>query len=182
MVSPIPNRLIPAEILTSSHYIFGQIKVIQSGLLGMLTDTTSSIIEVNEASIAPIYKPSSVMNYASQLYMVRSEIAAVCLGKRDYLGLQGFLKSGYQRLIPYPVQISTRTYDLSGTIEWTGRFEFSALISEGTSNFFIVYDGIITAPLHPELKIETPVIILNRSYLEMLIVTKKVPNVAAVND
>ena len=34
MVSPIANRLIPAEILTSSHYIFGQIKVIQSGLGG----------------------------------------------------------------------------------------------------------------------------------------------------
>ena len=79
MVSPIPNRLIPAEILTSSHYIFGQIKVSQSGLVGMLTDTTNSFLEVNEASIAPIYKPSSVMNYASQLYMVRSEIAAVCL-------------------------------------------------------------------------------------------------------
>ncbi len=26
MVSSITNRLIPAEILTSSHYIFGQIK------------------------------------------------------------------------------------------------------------------------------------------------------------
>lgn len=182
MVSPIPNRLIPAEILTSSHYIFGQIKVIQSGLVGMLTDTTNSFLEVNEASIAPIYKPSSVMNYASQLYMVRSEIAAVCLSKRDYMGLQGVLKSGYQRLIPYPVQISTRTYDLTGTIEWSGRFEFSALITEGTSNFFMIYDGTITAPLYPELKIEAPVIILNRSYLEMLVVTKKVPNVAVVND
>jgi len=174
MVSPIPNRLIPAEILTSSHYIFGQIKVIQSGLVGMLTDTTNSFLEVNEASIAPIYKPSSVMNYATQLYMVRSEIAAVCLSKRDYMGLQGVMKSGYQRLVPYPVQISTRTYDLTGTIEWSGRFEFSALISEGTSNFLMVYDGIITAPLYPELKIETPVILLNRSYLETLIVTKKV--------
>ncbi len=175
MVSPIPNRLIPAEILTSSHYIFGQVKVIQSGLLGMLTDTTSSILEVNEASIAPIFKPSSVMNYATQLYMVRSEIAAVCLGKRDYMGLQGVMKAGYQRLVPYPVQISTRTYDVTGTVEWSGRFEFSALISEGTSSFFIVYDGIITAPLYPELKIEAPVIVLNRSYLEMMIVSKKVP-------
>lgn len=182
MVSPIPNRLIPAEILTSSHYIFGQIKVIQSGLLGMLTDTTSSFIEVNEASIAPIYKPSNVMNYASQLYLVRSEIAAVCLSKRDYMGLQGVMKSGYQRLIPYPVQISTRIYDLTGTIEWSGRFEFSALISEGTSNFFMVYDGLITAPLYPELKIEAPVIILNRSYLETLIVTKKVPTVPVVGE
>jgi hypothetical protein len=174
MVSPIPNRLIPAEILTSSHYIFGQIKVIQSGLLGMLTDTTSSFIEVNEASIAPIYKPSSVMNYANQLYIVRSEIAAVCLSKRDYMGLQGVMKAGFQRLIPYPVQITTRTYELSGTIEWSGRFEFSALISEGTSNFFMVYDAILTAHLYPELKLEAPVVILNRSYLETLIVTKKV--------
>src|SRR5512136_190442 len=154
MVSPIPNRLIPAEILTSSHYIFGQIKVIQSGLLGMLTDTTNSFLEVNEASIAPIYKPSNVMNYASQLYMVRSEIAAVCLGKRDYMGLQGVMKGGFQRLVPYPVQISTRTYDLTGTLEWSGRFEFSALLTEGTSNFIIIYDAILTAPLYPDIKIE----------------------------
>jgi len=175
MVSPIPNRLIPAEILTSSHYIFGQIKVIQSGLLGMLTDTTSSIIEVNEASIAPIQKPSNVINYASQLYMVRSEIAAVSLNKRDYMGLQGVMKGGYQRLIPYPVQITTRTYDINGTLEWSGRFEFSALITEGTSNFFILYDATMTAPLYPELKIEAPIILVNRSFLESLIVNRKSP-------
>lgn len=173
MVSPISQRLIPAEILTSSHYIFGQIKVIQSGLVGMLTDMTTSYIEIDEASIAPIHKPSSVMNYAPQLYMVRSEIAAVSLRKRDYMGLQGVLKSGYQRLIPYPVQISTRTYDLTGTIEWSGRFEFSALITEGTSYFIIVYDATLTAPLYPEIKIEAPVMLLNRSFLETLVVTKK---------
>lgn len=177
MVSPITNRLIPAEILTSSHYIFGQVKVIQSGLVGMLSDTTSSFLEVNEASIAPIFKPSSVTNYAAQLYMVRAEIAAVCLRKRDYMGLQGVMKAGYQRLIPYSVQIATRTYNLTGTLEWSGRFEFSALISEGTSNFLMIYDGIITAHLYPELKIEAPAILLNRSFLESLVVTKKMPSI-----
>ncbi len=175
MVSPIANRLIPAEILTCSHYIFGQIKVIQSGLVGMLTDMTTSFVEVNDASIAPIHKPSSVMNYASQMYLVRSEIAAVSLRKRDYMGLQGVLKSGYQRLIPYPVQISTRTYDVSGTIEWSGRFEFSALITEGTSYFITVYDAILTAPLYPDLRFESPVMLLNRKFLETLIVNKKGP-------
>lgn len=182
MVSPITNRLIPAEILTSSHYIFGQIKVIQSGLVGMLTDTTNSFLEVNEASIAPIFKPSSVMNYATQLYMVRSEIAAVSLSKHEYLGMQGVMKSGYQRLIQYPVQISTRTYDLTGTLEWSGRFEFSALITEGTSNFFMVYDAVLTAPLYPELRIESPVILLNRNYLETLVITKKVPTIPISNE
>ena len=172
MVSPIPNRLIPAEILTSSHYIFGQIKVIQSGLVGMLTDTTTSYIEVNDASIAPVHKPASVVNYTTQLYMVRSEIAAVSLRKRDYMGLQGVLKSGYQRQIPYQVQISTRNYDLTATIEWSGRFEFSALITEGTSHFIILYDVSLTAPLYPDLKIEAPVMLLNRAFLETLIVNK----------
>ncbi len=175
MVSPIPNRLIPAEILTSSHYIFGQIKVIQSGLVGMMTDMTTSFIEIDEASIAPIHKPSNVVNYAPQLYLVRSEIAAVCLRKRDYMGLQGVMKSGYQRLIPYPVQISTRSYDITGTLEWSGRFEFSALITEGTSYFIIVYDATLTAPLYTEIKIESPVMLINRSFLETLIVTKKAP-------
>lgn len=181
MVSPISNRLIPAEILTSSHYIFGQIKVIQSGLLGMLTDTTSSFLEINDASIAPIQKPSSVMNYASQLYMVRSEVAAVCLSKREYMGLQGVMKGGFQRLFPYPVQITTRTYEIKGTLEWSGRFEFSALITEGTSNFFIIYDATLTAPLYPELKLETPIILLNRGFLESMIVNKKSPTIPAPN-
>jgi GTPase SAR1 family protein len=182
MVSPITNRLIPAEILTSSHYIFGQIKVIQSGLVGMLTDMTTSYIEINDASIAPIHKPASVVNYASQLYMVRSEIAAVSLRKRDYMGLQGVMKSGYQRLIPYPVQISTRTFDIAGMIEWSGRFEFSALITEGTSYFIIVYDATLTAPRYPEIKIESPVMLLNRSFLETLIVNKKSPTIPVADE
>jgi len=177
MVSSVTNRLIPAEILTSSHYIFGQIKVSQSGLLGMLTDTNNSHLEMNDTSIAPIHKPSSVMNYTPQLYLVRSEVAAVCLSKRDYMGLQGVMKAGYQRLFPYLVQISTRTYDISGMIEWSGRFEFSALLTEGTSNFFIVNDATLTAPRYPELKISSPIIILNRSFLESLILNKKSPTI-----
>jgi len=179
MVSPIANRLIPAEILTSSHYIFGQIKVIQSGLVGMLSDTTNSYLEINDASIAPIHKPSSVTNYTTQLYLVRSEVAAVCLSKREYMGLQGVMRGGFQRLFPYPVQISTRIYDISGTIEWSGRFEFSALLTEGTSHFIIIYNATLTAPLFSEVKIESPVILINRSFLETLIVTKKSPTIPA---
>ena len=173
MVSPITNRLIPAEILTSSHYLFGQVKVIQSGLMGMLTDTTSSFLEVNEASISPIQKPSNVTNYATQLFLVRSRLVAVCLNKREYMGTQGVMKASFQRSLPYSVQISTSIYDISGTFEWSGRFEFSALLTEGTSSYLIIYDALLTAPLFPELKIESPVILLNRNFIETFIITKK---------
>jgi hypothetical protein len=109
--------------------------------------------------------------------MVRSEIAAVSLRKREYMGLQGVMKGGYQRLVPYSVQISTRTYDITGILEWSGRFEFSALITEGTSYFIIVYDAVLTASLHSEIKLESPVMLLNRSFLETLIINKKTPTI-----
>jgi hypothetical protein len=175
MVSPITHRLIPTEVLTSSHYIFGQIRVIQSGLMGMLTDTTNSVLEINDASIAPIHKPSNVINYTPQLYVVRAEVSAVCVNKREFMGLQGVMRGGFQRLIPYQVYISTRQYDIFGTLEWPGRFEFPALIAEGTSIFITIYDATLTAALFPELKIESPVILLNRDFLQTLIVSKKTP-------
>lgn len=177
MISPLTHRLIPVEILTSSRYIFGQIKVIQSGLVGMLSDTTNSILEISEASIAPVFKPSSVINYTLQLFLVRSEVSAVAVSKREYMGLQGVMKSGFQRLIPYQVQISTRQYDINGTLEWPGRFEFSALVAEGTSNFIYIYDATLTSPLYAELKIESPVILINRSFLQSLIINKKSPTI-----
>jgi len=175
MALPMSSRLIPAEILTNSHYIFGQVKVIQSGLMGMLTDTTTSYLEVNDASVAQIHKPSNVVNYAPLLYIVRSQVVAVCLNKREYMGLQGVMKGGFQRLFPYPVQITTRMYDLFGTLEWSGRFEFSALITEGTSSFIVMYDAALTAPLFPALRIESPVISVNRSFLETLVMVRKSP-------
>jgi hypothetical protein len=93
------------------------------------------------------------------------------------MGLQGVMKGGFQRLVPYQVQISTRQYDIAGTLEWPGRFEFPALIAEGTSNFISVYDAVLTAPLFPELKIETPVVLINRCFLQTLIINKKTPTI-----
>lgn len=173
MVQALPARFIPADFLTTHQYIFGQLKVPQSGLLGMLSDTTSSYLEVDDASTAIIYNPDKVVNYSPVLWMVRAQVVAVCLGKRDYIGLQGIMRGGFTRLFPYPVQITTPTYNLNGTLEWSGRFEFSALMSEGTNAFFILYDAEVSAPLFPRLHNEYPAVLINRMFLQTLSVVKR---------
>ena len=173
MVQPLPNRFIPAEFLTTGHYIFGQLKVIQSGLMGMLSDTTTSYLEMNDASVAYIHKPSSITNYAPILYTVRSQVVVVGLSKREYVGLQGVMRGGFHRMVPYPVQITTAMYDIACTLEWSGRLEFSALMSEGTSAFIMVYNAVLYAPLFPALHIESPVMLVNRNYVDTLTVMKK---------
>ena len=173
MTLPLAPRYVPAEILTTHNYIFGQLKVPQSGLMGMLSDTTSSYLEVDDASMAMIHKPDKVISYTPVLWMVKARAVAVCLNKYDYAGLQGIMRGGFSRLMPYPVQITTPTYDISGTLEWSGRFEFPALITEGTNAFFILTESVVTAPLFPALHLETPVALVNRAFLETLIVVKK---------
>jgi hypothetical protein len=173
MAFPTSGRLIPAEFLTPHHYIFGQLKVTQSGLMGMLSDVNTSCLEMDDASMALIYKPDKVVNYTPLLYLVRSLVVAVVLNRRDFLGVQGVMRSGYQRLLPYSVQITASSYDITGTVEWTGRLEFPALITEGTNDFLMIYDAALTAPLFPALRLEAPVILLNRKFLETMVVLRK---------
>lgn len=173
MSQPMPNRYIPAEFLTTHHYIFGQLKVIQSGLMGMMSDVNSSYLEVTEASLALIYKPDKVVNYAPLLNLVRSRVVVVRLGKRDYLGMQGVIRSGYQRLYPYPVQITTSTYEITGTLDWTARLEFMAVMSEGTNDFLLIHGASLKSPLFSALHLEAPVMLVNRTYIESMVVQPK---------
>ena len=170
---PLTNRFIPVECLTTHHYIFGQLRVIQSGLMGMMSDVNSSTLEMTEASLAQIYKPDKVVSYTPLLYMVRSRVVVVSLGKRDYLGVQGMMRSGYQRLYPYQVQITTPFYEVAGILEWTGRLEFSAVMAEGTNDFLMINNASLSSPLFPALHLEAPVMLLNRCYLETLLLLPK---------
>ncbi len=174
MVQPLAaSRMIPAEFLASNYYIFGQIKVMQSGLMGLMSDPHSSYLEINEANIAHIYKPEKIINFAPVLCMVKSQVVAVCLSKREYVGTHAMMRGGYTRLIPYAVQLTTPVYEMSGTLEWAGRFEFSALMSEGTNAFFMLYDASIRAPLFSALHVESPAVLVNRLFLDTLVQVKR---------
>lgn len=173
MVQSFAPHYVPADVLTTHNYIFGQLSVPYSGLMGMLSDTTSSYLEINDASVAMIHKPDKVLNYAPVIWMVKGQVVAVCLAKYEYAGLQAVLRGGYARMQPYQVQITTSTYNISGTFEWAGRFEFPALMSEGTNAFFVLTDAVVTAPLYPALHLEVPIALINRLFLETFIITKK---------
>jgi len=173
MVQSHTVRFLPAEFLTNNHFIFGQIRVSQSGLFGMMSDPSSAYLEIKDASIARIHKPDKVINYTQVLWLVKQQTIAICVNKREYIGSQAVVRSGYTRIIPYDVQIITPDYEITGTLEWSGRFEFSVLMSEGTNAFLILYDVTLSGVLFPNLHIERPAILLNRKFLNSMICQKK---------
>lgn len=171
MVAPLTNRNIPADFLTTNHYILGQVKIGNAGMAGMLIDVNSRFIEVNDANITRIVKPDKVLDYVQVMWLVKQQIIGVCLSKREYAGSVTAARAGYTRIQTIPVKMITPVYEIQGSIEWSGRLDFSAVMSEGTS-IISVFDAVINATLFPALHIEAPVLLLNRNYLDALSVLK----------
>jgi hypothetical protein len=172
MVAPPILRNIPADFLTTNHYILGQVKVSNTGMVGLLSDINSRYVEVNDANVARIVKPEKVIDYVPVLWLVKPQITAVCLSKRDYVGSISMIRAGYSHMQVYQVKIITPVYEIEATLEWAGRLEFYALMSEGKTQYIILYDAVITATLFPGLRVETPAMLLNRNYLEAMNVTR----------
>ena len=173
MVSPLIARNIPVEFLTNNHYIFGQVKVANTGLIALLGDVNSSFIEISDASTARIVKPDKVINYASTTWLVKNRIIAASLNKREYIGASVLLRGGYTRILEYPVQVTTSVYEIQGSLEWSGRFDFATVMSDGTNPFIILYDAVLVAVLFPALHLESPAIIVNRNHVDSLVLMKK---------
>jgi len=166
-------RLIPAEFLTTSHYIFGQVKVTNTGMIGVLSDLRTNYMEVKDANLARVQTPDVVINYSPLMWVVKDRLVAVCLNKREHIGPSPLQRGGYVNIAKYPVQITTTVYELEGFLEWAGRFEFSAFMAEGVNDFIIVYNAVLVSTQYPSLKIEKPAMLFHRSYLDTLVVSKK---------
>lgn len=141
-------------------------------MMGLLIDINSRFVELNDANVACIVNPDKVIDYTPVLWLVKPQIIGVCMSKRDYTGSMSMIRAGYTRMQTYPVKIITPVYEIQGTLEWAGRLEFYALMSEGTSPYLILDNVVVTATLFPALHIESQTMLLNRNYLEAMTITK----------
>ena len=173
MVQPLITRNIPAEFLTTNHYVFGQIKATNTGLMGVLCDTNYSFVEINDASMARIVKPDKIIDYAPVMWIVKTKLAAVVLNKPDYVGSASLVRGGFVRYSQYPVRVTTPVYEISGTLEWSGRLDFSVVIGEGSNAFLILYDAVVSASLFPALHLECPAVLLNRRAVDSMVYQRK---------
>lgn len=171
--STLFTRMIPAEFLTQSHYILGQVKVTNTSMIGVMSDRTTAFMEVSEANLARVQTPDQIISYSPTLWVAKSRVVAVCLSKKEYVGPATIQRGGYQSIFRYEITLTTTVYELQGLLEWPGRFDFTALMSEGTSNFIVVYNAVLVSTQFSTLRIERPAMLFHRSFLDTLVVTRK---------
>ncbi len=59
-------------------------------------------------------------------------------------------------------------FEIEGTMELPGRFDFTTLISEGTRDFIPIFNATLTAILLPNLRVETAGMLINRKQIDLI--------------
>jgi hypothetical protein len=163
-------RLLSADFLTLSYRVVGKLNVSTSGVIGLLNDSNKSFMEVHDAKCARIHMPTKLVGEYPVMDLVKTNLFAVCFARREDMGPQALVRGGYQKFINYNVRVTTQVYELEGTLEWGGRFEFAAIMVEGSRDFVPLYNARLTSVMFPQLSIESPAILFNRRQVDFLTV------------
>ncbi|NQS92507.1 MAG: hypothetical protein HQ574_08870 [Chloroflexi bacterium] len=161
----LTKRIIPVHVLTSSYRIAGSVKVSNSGLSGLLTDSTSEFMTIMDASLARIHDPDFLVQKLTDIRLVKNKIHSVSVKRRQDIGPKGITRAGYEHVNSFNISITDSTYEYEGCLEWPGRFDFKALMSGGSWEYLPVFDGIVRSIVYPDLEIRSEAMLINRIHI-----------------
>ncbi len=166
--SPRTYRFLQADILTSGYRIVGKIQVTNSGAMGTLNDPTKSAMEVHDARMARNHMPTKLVDHFEIVRMMKPHIHAVCMARKEDLGPQSIVRGGFISIMEYPVRLTTSEFEIEGIMELPGRFDYTALMIEGTREFLPVFNATLTSILIPSLRVESAGMLINRKRVDMM--------------
>lgn len=166
--TPRTHRFVPADILTSGYRVVGKIMVSNTGVVGLLNDPTHSVLEIHDARLAKLHMPTKLVDHFEIVRMMKHQVFAVSLARREDLGPQALVRGGFSNVVEYPVRVTTQVYELEGKIEMPGRFDFGAIMSEGTRDFIPIFEAMLIAILIPNLRVESPGMLFNRNLVNFV--------------
>ncbi len=166
--SPRTYRFLPADVYMSSYRVVGKVMVSTNGIMGVLNDITKSHLELHDARLARIHMPTKLVDHFEVVRLVKTQIFAICAARREDLGPYQIQRGGYTNVSAVPARLTTPVYEIEGKIEVAGRFDFAVMVGDKTRNFIPVYEAVLTAILIPNLKAESPGILMNREKVDIL--------------
>ncbi|MGD2252439.1 MAG: hypothetical protein PVF70_05920 [Anaerolineales bacterium] len=162
------TKLLSAEIYTSSHRILGRLNPGSTGLFSYLNIPTTSYVEIEGGHLTRLHQPEKLVVRHSKLWLVKREIVAVLLNSRKEIGPTGVAKRGYTSTAFLPVHVVLGGYELRGSLEIAGKFEFGSLLFEGNNLFVPLFDAELEAILIPEVRSKAQGLLFNREMVDAM--------------
>jgi hypothetical protein len=139
-----------------------------NGIMGVLNDINKSHLEVHDARMARVHMPTKLVDHFEVVRLVKTQVFVICAARREDLGPSGIQRGGYSNISALPARLTTQVYEIEGKIEVAGRFDFASIIADKTRNFIPMYEATLTAILIPNIKAESPGVLINREKVDIL--------------
>jgi hypothetical protein len=162
------SKPIAAEIYTTSHRILGRIHPMGHGLYSYLNVPTTSYVEMEGAKLSRLHQPNRLIARYQTLGLVKNAIVAILVSNKSEIGPTGITGSLYRGREPQWVHVVLGGYELRGSMETSGKFNFSNVMFEGDSIFLPLYSAELTAILFPKIQAESPALLFNRKMVDAM--------------
>lgn len=136
--------------------------------MGMINDPSFSTLETNDARMARLHMPTKLIDHFEIIHLMKKGIHVICLSRREDLGPQTIVRGGYVNVVEYPVRITTPIFEIEGTMELPGRFDFTSIMADRAQNFMPIFNATVTAILIPSLRIESAGILVNSKLVDLM--------------
>lgn len=166
--SPRTYRYLPVEVMTPGHRVAGKMMVTSTGAVGILNDTTRSLLEIHDAGMAALGAVARPTDHFDIIRLVKARLSLIVFVRREDLGPQSLVRGGYTNVVEYPVRIATPAFEIDGLVEFPGRFDFTSLMTEGAREFVPVFNAAIAGVGRPDLRIQAGGILLNRRHIDIV--------------
>ena len=165
----LPSRsTVNLDMLNQSYRISCRLNVGATGLIGLLNDVNTTLVDLEDAYYSRLQEPARIVAHLPNAHMSKTNIGLVVLTRREDLGPQGLTRGGYTRLLPVPVLSTTATFEIQGSVEVVTKFDASELLRGGTGRFINVYGANAIAASSPEAVFSGEVILVNRAHVELV--------------
>lgn len=155
-------RPLNIDCLTLNYRIVGQITIGSAGVVGTLIDTSKTFLEVRNARMARVTTADALGQQAHVIRVMKNQIVAVAIEKREDIGPSSIR---FGKVACMPVRLTTSVYEIEGTLEWSGRFDFPMLLSDAMPDYIPLFDASLGAILFPSTFIQSPIMLFNRKHL-----------------
>lgn len=171
MVAPLPpgttRDVVSGDFFTPAYRLTGKLVVAHAGLVRLLNDTTSSLIDIQDVYVSRAHQPGKILTHFAVAHMAKARLELILVGRREDVGPLGVARAGFVKALEHGVLVSTPTFEIRGTLEQPGRLDVPTLLFEGSGKFFLLHRATVIALASPDTQFTAAAVLINRARVDL---------------
>lgn len=163
-ISPT-RHIAQVEFFTTAHRLTARVPLGSTGLLGLLNDSTVSLLDIEDAYISRWAQPARMSGSFDIGGQVKASLVLALTARREEMGPSGMLRGGYTRPTPHNIIMGADLFEIRAVAEMPGKLDLPALMTNTSARFVVLFDATLNHVLYPDFQFSGPALAVNRAFI-----------------